>query len=872
MPRLALQSLARHAISLSYPTRQVASADLGHIAHDIVSDDDELAEYISGTHSGTAAAPAKRAGWALGGAAAGSSEQSELITSLAEKIAAKRTARAAAAAEHAAAGQEDEDSGDESDSGASSGSYSDASSDAGSVASAGAAEQPAGAETHADADGAAGVSQAKDRRRELVPTQPPPDPTFFDTEASAVLADSAASFGELHLSRPLLRAIADLGWTTPTPIQAKTIPLALAGRDICGSAVTGSGKTGAFLLPILERLLFRDKRASAIRVLCVLPTRELAAQVWQVASALGKRTDIQAALVVGGLSNKTQEQELRARPDIVVCTPGRMLDHVLNAQGIHLDDVDILVLDEADRLLEMGFAEEVTQLVQACPKGRQTLLFSATMTEKVDELAALSLRRPVRVSADPLFDLAQHLTQEFVRVRDEPDREPMFLALVTRSFRERVIVFCSRKRTAHRLAIVLGLHDVPAAELHGDLTQRQRLEALEAFRLEQVDVLVATDLAARGLDLPVVNAVVNYDMPKQLATYVHRVGRTARAGRTGVAVSLVAGSQRAMMRDIVRHAQANVLARSVPPDVVATLRDSIASYEQDITDILQQEYFEKQARAAEMEATRAANLMLYEDDIAARPKREWWASRAQQRAIDAAARAKALGDGTAHDHSEDDDEDRQASAKDRKAARNAEVRAAQKAAKAAAAKQPHRMTRAKRRRQKLLSEIRSDEKVAKSVMSAAEKSAKSGVEEVEQSTARAAAKAALAAVRALDGQKTRARKAKRAINQAAAVVRDTGGVVAFAADRAEEQAAAAAGKKRRRGTEPGGSMFDIDLAGGKGSKGARRAQYVGDAPTRVDAFARRPRAHEKPAPQQKPSAPGSKGHHAFKSKKKFKRR
>jgi ATP-dependent RNA helicase DDX27 len=315
----------------------------------------------------------------------------------------------------------------------------------------------------------------------------------------------------------------------------------MAGHDVCGSAATGSGKTAAFLLPVLERLLYRPAKHAATRVLVVTPTRELAVQCHVVCKKLGQFTDITAGLIVGGLSLKVQAAELRARPDIVICTPGRMIDHVRNTASVHLDDIDVLVLDEADRLLEMGFMDEVEELVRMCPAGRQTLLFSATMTSEVDKLAKVSLNKPVRVSTDPLFDLADRLSQEFVRIKPSRihDREPIVCSLLSRSFPSGVIVFTRTKRVAHRLMILLSLLGMKCGELHGDLTQRQRLEALENFREATIDILIVMDLAARGLDIQGVKTVINFEMPRDLTTYVHRVGRMARAGRGGCAVTLI---------------------------------------------------------------------------------------------------------------------------------------------------------------------------------------------------------------------------------------------------------------------------------------------------------------------------------------------
>ena len=261
---------------------------------------------------------------------------------------------------------------------------------------------------------AAPTTRVKDIK---VPAKPKKAAKAAELAPLSKIVDANRTFAQLHLSRPLLRAVADMHYSTPTDIQWKAVPVALAGQDVCGSAQTGSGKTAAFLLPALERLLFRDKRMPAIRVLVVLPTRELASQCHYVCQQLTKYTDIRCALAVGGLSLKVQEAELRTRPDVVIGTPGRLLDHAVNSVAVYFDNIDILVLDEADRLLEMGFTEEVQELVKACPVERQTLFFSATMTSKVEELAKFTLKKPVKVSVNPMFDVTEQLSQEFVRVR-----------------------------------------------------------------------------------------------------------------------------------------------------------------------------------------------------------------------------------------------------------------------------------------------------------------------------------------------------------------------------------------------------------------------------------------------------------------------
>jgi len=299
---------------------------------------------------------------------------------------------------------------------------------------------------------------------------------FFSSNPSAETA-GPTSFAAMNLSRPLLRALTALQFTTPTPIQSKAIPLALLGRDILGSAVTGSGKTAAFMVPILERLCYRDrgKGGQACRVLVLCPTRELAVQCEAVGKALAEKggLDVRFALLVGGLSLNAQAHTLRTLPDILIATPGRLIDHLTNTPSFTLSALDVLVMDEADRMLEAGFDDELAEIIKACPRSRQTMLFSATMTDSVDELVKLSLDKPIRVFVDPKRNTAKGLTQEFVRIRSDDTRSPSLLALCTRTIRDQCIIFFRSKALAHQMRVVFGLFGLKAAELHGNLTQEQ---------------------------------------------------------------------------------------------------------------------------------------------------------------------------------------------------------------------------------------------------------------------------------------------------------------------------------------------------------------------------------------------------------------
>ncbi|KAH9480511.1 nucleolar DEAD-box protein required for synthesis of 60S ribosomal subunit [Psilocybe cubensis] len=453
---------------------------------------------------------------------------------------------------------------------------------------------------------------------------------FFDSESGPT--ESHDSFLSMNLSRPLLKAIATLGFTKPTPIQAATIPVALLGKDVVGNAVTGSGKTAAFMIPMLERLLFREKgkKAAATRCVVLVPTRELGVQCFDVGTKLAMHTDVQLALLVGGLSLKSQEIALRARPDIVIATPGRLIDHIRNSPSFNLDAVDILVLDEADRMLSDGFADELSEIIKSCPNSRQTMLFSATMTDSVDELVKMSLNKPVRLFVDPKRTTATGLVQEFVRVRagKENERSALLAALCKRTFRSKVIIFLRSKKLAHQMRIVFGLLGMKCEELHGDLTQEQRLNALHAFREGNVDYLMATDLASRGLDIKGVETVINYDMPSQLAQYLHRVGRTARAGKKGRSVTLVGEADRKMLKAAIKRStgEDQVRHRIVPAETVQVWVEKLAALKSEIAEILEEEKEEKQIRKAEMELKKGQNMIEHEAEIYSRPARTWFQS------------------------------------------------------------------------------------------------------------------------------------------------------------------------------------------------------------------------------------------------------
>lgn len=460
---------------------------------------------------------------------------------------------------------------------------------------------------------------------------------FFGEAHAVAEGEAALAFAEMGLSKPLLKALAALGFERPTPIQAAAIPVALAGKDVCGGAVTGSGKTAAFMVPIVERLIHRQRTGPATtRVLVLLPTRELCIQCHQVAVALARFTDIRVALVAGGLPMRPQEAELRLRPEVVIATPGRLIDHLANSHGFSLESIEILVLDEADRMLEQGFADELDEILRQTPRHRrQTLMFSATMTERIDDLIRLSLQKPVRLFVDTSDTIARSLVQEFVRIREgrEEDRLPIVLALCKRTLTERCILFFPTKELAHRVRILLGLVGLRAAELHGGLAQADRLDALERFKTGQVDLLVATDVASRGLDIPQVSYVLNYNMPLNYKQYVHRIGRTARAGATGRSITLVGeGVDRKILRQALKNSSQALKHRVVSKETIAEYRRLVDSLAGDLEAILASEQEDRMLDRAERDAGRAENLIKHRADIHARPAKTWFQSEKQKKA------------------------------------------------------------------------------------------------------------------------------------------------------------------------------------------------------------------------------------------------
>ncbi len=380
------------------------------------------------------------------------------------------------------------------------------------------------------------------------------------------------TFAELELAPPLLQALTACGYTEPTPIQAQTIPALLAGRDLIGSAQTGTGKTAAFVLPALHRLATAARSGGAARrgvgvprVLVLAPTRELAQQVAEQAVRYGANLHLKTVCIFGGAPYPVQNRQLERGVDILVATPGRLMDHMERGR-IDLSQLEMLVLDEADRMLDMGFIDDVELIVARSPKTRQTVLFSATVSGAIARLAAKLLRDPIRVevTADKAAPLA--IEQRVHFADDHGHKHRLLDHLLADVDIGQSIVFIATKRDAESLATRLIGAGHKAAALHGDMNQHERTRTLQNMRRGGVRTLVATDVAARGLDVAGITHVINFDLPRQAEDYVHRIGRTGRAGATGIAVSLANHAERGVLRQIERYTGA-----SIPTHVIAGL-------------------------------------------------------------------------------------------------------------------------------------------------------------------------------------------------------------------------------------------------------------------------------------------------------------
>jgi ATP-dependent RNA helicase RhlE len=357
-------------------------------------------------------------------------------------------------------------------------------------------------------------------------------------------------FTTLGLAEPLLRALGDEGYSEATPIQARTIPALMDGRDVLGIAQTGTGKTAAFSLPILQHIFETGGRPApkTCRTLILAPTRELAIQIGESIRAYGRHMRVSSTVVVGGAKHGPQIKSMARGVDVVIATPGRLIDH-LDSRNLSLRATEIVVLDEADHMLDLGFLVAIRRIVKELPKERQNVFFSATMPKQIGELASDMLHDPVRVSVTPVATTAERVAQKVYFIERTRKRDLLADLLKEPEF-SRTLVFTRTKRGADRVAKGLGHAGIASDAIHGDKSQSQRQRALADFKSGKIEVLIATDIAARGIDVDAVSHVINFELPEVAESYVHRIGRTARAGASGIAISFCDNEERGLLRDI----------------------------------------------------------------------------------------------------------------------------------------------------------------------------------------------------------------------------------------------------------------------------------------------------------------------------------
>ncbi len=368
------------------------------------------------------------------------------------------------------------------------------------------------------------------------------------------------SFNDLGLSEPILRALTEERYETPTPIQAQTIPHLLAGRDVVGIAQTGTGKTAAFALPILHHLAAHPKRADrkACRVLVLSPTRELSGQIVDSFRTYGRHLRVSVTLAIGGVPIGRQKSAIANGIDVLVATPGRLLD-LMQMGSLRLDQVEVFVLDEADRMLDMGFINDIRKIVGKLPAKRQNLFFSATMPREIEDLARHMLRDPARVAVTPEAKTADRIAQRVIHI-DRASKPALLVEVLQKETIDRALVFTRTKHGADKVVKQLERAGIASDAIHGNKSQNQRDRVLLAFRKGQIRILIATDIAARGIDVDGISHVFNYDLPNIPESYVHRIGRTARAGAEGIAISFCDGEERAFLRQIEKLIQMSIPA------------------------------------------------------------------------------------------------------------------------------------------------------------------------------------------------------------------------------------------------------------------------------------------------------------------------
>lgn len=358
------------------------------------------------------------------------------------------------------------------------------------------------------------------------------------------------TFKELNISEPILRALNEKGYTYPTPVQEQAIPVGLTGRDLLGIAQTGTGKTAAFAIPVIQQLSCEKKSGAkrVIRALILTPTRELAIQIDDCFTDYARYTNLRHTVIFGGVNQNPQVEKLRQGVDILVATPGRLLD-LINQKLITLDQINHFILDEADRMLDMGFIHDIKKLLPLLPKRKQTLFFSATMPEAISTLSKSLLYKPVRVEVAPVASVVETIEQHIYLV-EKPQKSKLLIDILEKEEEKTVLVFSRTKHGADRIARTLNKNGIGCEAIHGNKTQGARQRALTNFKSGKTRVIIATDIAARGIDIAHLGMVINYDLPDVAETYVHRIGRTGRAGHNGTALTFCSQEEKGMVREI----------------------------------------------------------------------------------------------------------------------------------------------------------------------------------------------------------------------------------------------------------------------------------------------------------------------------------
>lgn len=437
---------------------------------------------------------------------------------------------------------------------------------------------------------------------------------LFDTEIQ--LPSNVESFDEFGLTNSINKSLKKMKLTKPTSIQSKTIPVALMSKDICASSVTGSGKTLSFLIPTVERILRHYNHEKYTKCVILSPTRELAFQTYKVFRNLTEFTTLTSYFIAGGShSSAKEEKSLLELPDFIIGTPGRLVDHLKNTKDFNLNTVEVFILDEADKLLKEGFQTQIEEIIKSLPDSRQNILVTATFNTSVNRLVELALKDPVRIELDSLYDVSDTLKQEFVKAEKE-DRMACLIALCSRVSTEKTIIFTKQKKDVHKIYIVLTVLGFSCAEYHGDMSQNRRYDSVVKFESGKVDYLISTDIASRGIDIKGVKHVINYHMPGNVTDYVHRVGRTARIGKEGMAISICCDDEkeRNLLRMIVSKSKHNFYKREIPKEIIQKTKDRLEELKEAIEQRTNDDKYIAELEKAERELQKTKELLKSPDE------------------------------------------------------------------------------------------------------------------------------------------------------------------------------------------------------------------------------------------------------------------